>query len=30
MEIYSYNDHLMIIVRLLSPETVGWIQHHQL
>jgi hypothetical protein len=22
----SYNDH----VRLLSPEPVGWIQHHQL
>jgi hypothetical protein len=26
VEIYSYNDH----VRLLSPEPVGWIQHHQL
>jgi hypothetical protein len=25
MEIYSYNDHLMIIVRLLSPEPVGWL-----
>src|ERR1700751_5184762 len=25
VEIYSYNDH----VRLLSPEPVGWIQHHQ-
>jgi hypothetical protein len=24
--ICSYNDH----VRLLSPEPVGWIQHHQL
>src|SRR6202035_2179203 len=26
VKIYSYNDH----VRLLSPEPVGWIQHHQL
>src|SRR5580698_3390016 len=26
VEICSYNDH----VRLLSPEPVGWIQHHQL
>src|ERR1700722_14768524 len=25
-KIYSYTDH----VRLLSPEPVGWIQHHQL
>jgi hypothetical protein len=26
VEIYSYNDH----VRLLSPEPVGWLSHHQL
>src|ERR1700722_7043880 len=26
VKICSYNDH----VRLLSPEPVGWLQHHQL
>jgi hypothetical protein len=23
-------ESIMIIVRLLSPEPVGWLQHHQL